>query len=224
MIKLSLNEQTLTDYLLTQLNNFFPDKFEHKAEIALIMPKALERLNNCFAHINRKYYQEKTSDNQNYTVFNHLNSDHYASFLYILSNQAWRENAIVLAEKLFYLNKALNSFDCFYSIELPEIFMLVHPVGTVLGHAKYENYLVVYQNVTVGSTLSGQYPTFSEGCVLYSKASIIGDCHLGKNVLVGANAFILNTQVESAHVIVGVHPSCEFIPSKINVQKDIFLS
>jgi serine O-acetyltransferase len=139
-----------------------------------------------------------------------------------LSNQAWRENKITLAEKLFYLNKALNGFDCFYSVELPKIFMLVHPVGTVLGNAKYQDYLVVYQNVTVGSTLSGQYPEFSQGCILYSKASVIGKCKLGENAIVGANCLVINTDVAKHCTVVGAHPNINQQPTKIDVKHEVF--
>jgi serine O-acetyltransferase len=221
-MKMSLTEQELSHYVAKQLGNFFPDQQQHSVDIDVIINKALQRIGYCFGHIHRKYYQALDDNGKSQTLFNHLNSDHYASFLYVLSNQAWRENKITLAEKLFYLNKALNGFDCFYSVELPKIFMLVHPVGTVLGNAKYQDYLVVYQNVTVGSTLSGQYPEFSQGCVLYSKSSVIGNCHIGENVIVGANAFILNCDIDSQHSVVGQHPEHRATASNIDVIHDVF--
>lgn len=221
-MKMSLTGQELSRYVAKQLSNFFPDQQEHSADIDAIMNKALRRIDYCFGHIHRKYYQEPDENGKSQPVFNHLNSDHYASFLYILSNEAWRENKITLAEKLFYLNKALNSFDCFYSVELPEIFMLVHPVGTVLGNATYQDYLVVYQNVTVGSTLAGIYPKFSKGCILYSKASVIGNCVLGENVIVGANSGLMNIMVAPQCTIVGMYSNCIIKKTQINVCRDVF--
>ena len=44
-----------------------------------------------------------------------------------------------LASKAYCLNKALHAIDVFYEVELPEIFFLEHPLGTVLGRAKYSN-------------------------------------------------------------------------------------
>lgn len=221
-MKMSLTEQELSRYVAKQLSNYFPDQQQHSLDIVAIMNKALQRIDYCFRHIRRKYYQSLDDNGESQTLFNHLNSDHYASFLYVLSNQAWRENKITLAEKLFYLNKALNGFDCFYSVELPKIFMLVHPVGTVLGNAKYQDYLVVYQNVTVGSTLAGVYPEFGKGCILYSKASVIGNCRIGENVVFGASSFLLDTKVESHRVIVDMHPNHQVKVSKINILKDAF--
>jgi len=219
---MSLTEQELSRYVAMQLSNFFPDQQQHSIDINATMNKALKRISYCFEHIHRKYYQSLDEHGKSQTLFNHLNSDHYASFLYVLSNQAWRENKITLAEKLFYLNKTLNGFDCFYSVELPDIFMLVHPVGTVLGNAKYQDYLVIYQNVTVGSTLQGKYPTFGKGCVLYAKSSIIGDCHIGDNTIIAANAMVINFNVSDDKIALGLCPDCRLKTNDIQVQEDIF--
>lgn len=216
-MKASLIPEKLAAYVNSQLLNFFPDEHNHIAEIEAILDKTLDRLTYCFSHIAKKYYQVN-----GIPFFNHLNSDHYASFIYLLSNEAYLDDAIVLAEKLFYLNKALNGLDCFYSIKLPDIFLFVHPVGTVLGNAKYENYLVVYQNVTVGSTLAGDYPRFKEGCILYSKASVIGDCQFGENVIVGANAFVINTRIENQQSVVGQYPNHRITASTVSVVNDVF--
>ncbi len=216
-MKASLTTENLVLYVSRQLANIFPDEHHHNSELAAIIDKALARLAYCFSHIDKKYYQVN-----NMAHFNHLNSDHYCSFIYLLSNEAYRDDAIVLAEKLFYLNKALNGLDCFYSIKLPDIFLFVHPVGTVLGNAEYANYLVVYQNVTVGSTLAGDYPRFNEACILYSNASIIGDCQLGENVIVGANSALLNTEVEPQRIIVGMHPNCKIKNTQINIREEVF--
>jgi serine O-acetyltransferase len=38
-----------------------------------------------------------------------------------------------LADRIYYLNKALNGLDLFYEVEMPDVFYLDHPVGTVIG-------------------------------------------------------------------------------------------
>src|SRR5437588_860224 len=76
-----------------------------------------------------------------------------------------------LAACVYGLNKALHGLDVFYEVELPTIFAFQHPVGTVLGRAHYSNYLLVYQRCTVGSTLSGESPTFEPGVVLFGGSS-----------------------------------------------------
>ena len=220
-MKQSLSTEKLVHYVDQQLQHFFPDGNHHSDEIKSLLANTLERLNYCFSHINRKYYQQEING-QMYTQFNHLNSDHYASFLYLLSNEAWRDDAIILAEKLFYLNKALNGLDCFYSIKLPEIFMFVHPVGTVLGNAEYQNYFVVYQGVTVGSTLNGKYPVFNEGCVLYEKSSVIGCCRLGKNITIAAGALVINQQIDENITVFEQSPRLQMRATNIDVIVDVF--
>ena len=48
---------------------------------------------------------------------------------------------------------------------MPDIFLLSHPVGTVLGRAKFEDFFVVHQRVTVGGDKDLNYPTFQKGVI-----------------------------------------------------------
>ena len=42
-----------------------------------------------------------------------------------------------LAAKVYALNKALHAIDVFYEVELPDLFCLQHPLGTMPGRARY---------------------------------------------------------------------------------------
>ncbi|TXH71058.1 MAG: serine acetyltransferase [Thiothrix sp.] len=166
------------------------------------------------AYINRKYYQENGNP-----IFHQFNSDHYAMFLYFLSNTLYKNNKIIEATKIFLLNKALHGIDAFYSIVLPEIFYFVHPIGTILGNAVYSDYLVVYQGVTVGSdrneqNINGLYPEFSKGCTLLANSSIIGKCRIGENVILGAHSFIRNRVVSDNIIILGQYPNNQYIENR----------
>ena len=188
-MKLSLNKTDLLKFVVKQVNNIIPDLNPLKSgEIEKAFDVALDRLEYCLSKIKSKYYFENGN-----SVFNHLNSDHYCIFLYYLSNSIYKENNNEeVATKFFLLNKFLSGIDAFYSVELPDVFMVVHPVGTVLGKAKYKNYFIAYQNVTVGATDEGIYPEFGEGVILYSKTSVIGKSKVGSNVIFGSNSFIIN--------------------------------
>lgn len=216
-MKLSIEKHRLIEYLAKQLTFFCPDDDEVTSPLTQIMPTVIERMHHCFSHIHKKYFVEHEQ-----TLFNHLNGDHYAMFLYFVSNEAWRQGFISIAEKTFLLNKALHGIDAFYSITLPDIFLFVHPTGTVLGNASYANYLVIYQNVTVGSDLRGVYPTFGEGNVLYAKSSVIGQCNLGKNVSIAAHSFIRNMDVPDNAIVVGLHPENKIKGNKANNKHDFF--
>jgi len=210
----SLERADLARYVTAQINQLFPDPFPiDPASVLSLLPEACDRLARCFRHIRIKYY----TDN-GVSRYNHLHSDHHAAFLYILSNTAYRAHGhCPLAEKLFLLNKALHGLDAFYAIELPEVFLFVHPLGTVLGNARYGNHFVVYQNCSVGATSDGVYPSFGDGTILYSKSSVIGGAELGDDVIVGANAFILGSRIPSHSVVVGAHPSCKVLPNSTPV-------
>jgi serine O-acetyltransferase len=216
----SISGHDLSAYVATQLNNSFPDN--NKVASNAIRPCveiATERIAFCFSHIGTKYYHHNGN-----TYFNHLNGDHYASFLYFLSNTIFTEKGDeALSSKVFLLNKALHGIDAFYSIKLPDIFLFVHPTGTILGNAEYGNYFIVYQNCTVGATAAGIYPKFGEGVTLYSKSSVIGNCKTGNNVIFGANSFIINTDIPDDHSTVGIFPHHKIAPNKTNLTDKIFI-
>ncbi len=216
-MKLSVTINQLSEYLTRQIELFYPDAMDVRTGLIKIMPDVVERLDHCFSHVHKKYYFE-----QGEAVFNHLNSDHYAMFLYIVSNTAYRQDFTQVAEKAFLLNKALHGIDAFYSITLPDIFLFVHPVGTVLGNANFANFLVVYQNVTVGSDWEGIYPDLGKANVLYSKSSVIGKCSIGDNVCFAANTFVKNMDVPDNSVVVGSYPANSIKANHRDNKQDFF--
>lgn len=216
---INIDKESLGPYIVRQLSSFFPlDVRINKTLLLKYVGVALERIEHCIGSINKKYYQSDSI-----AEFNILNSDHYAMFLYFLSNTVYqKEGDSSLASKIFLLNKSLHGLDVFHSISLPEIFYFVHPVGTVLGNASYSDYFVVYQGCTVGATSSGIYPSFSKGVVLYEKSSVIGDCSVGENVIIGSNSSIINSEIQSNRVVVGNYPNHRILRNKANVIADMF--
>jgi len=217
-MRMSLARADLEGYISRLLANYLPDGYiRSDSSSATAFTKALDRVEHCFAHIHRKYYNEGGA-----LHFNHLNSDHMATLLYFFANTVWRdEGDLGLATRLFYLNKILHGLDLFYSVALPDIFMLVHPVGTVVGNAHYQDYLVIYQNCTVGA-VTRNYPRFGLGTILYSRSSVLGDCKLGDDVIVAANAMIIDREVPSSTVVIGQPPHNRFIANKQSVKARCF--
>lgn len=210
----SIKHEDLVTLVISQLNIFFPDASTISADMIRTSSRtALERLEYCSKHINNKYYRR-----ENQTLFNHLHADQYAMFLYFLSRELFdRTGQSSLCDKVYYLNKVLNGCDIFYEIDLPSIFMLVHPLGTVLGRAKYSDYLVVYQGVRVGSN-HGKFPEISEFATLRPGSSIIGDCQVGRNVQFGVNALIIDTDVEKNTTVLGQKPNNVYKPNEIKYE------
>ncbi len=210
-MEMSINSKDLNFYVVNQCNTFFSDNNQIKPDtIICYIELALDKVKFCFQHINLPYYKKKGS-----LYFNHLNGDHYCIFLCYLTRIIFLETGDEqLASKVFLLNKLLFGIDAFYKIELPDIFLVVHPIGTILGRADYKNKLVVYQGVTVGATTEGIYPSFSENSILYSNCSIIGNCKLGNNLVMGANSSILNMNIEENTTVLGSFPNNRFIINK----------
>lgn len=218
LLSLSISQDSLVTLVENQLKFFWPDGNNPSLKlISHSVDLALKRVRLCFDPINLKYYTFKSA-----SFFNHLHGDHYSSFLYLMSTEAFREGDEALAAKLFLLNKTMFGIDAFYGIELPEHFLFVHPLGTVLGNATYEDFFVVYQGVTIGSTTEGIYPTFSNSTILYSNSSVIGSASIGSNFVLAANASLINTAIPANSVIVGNYPNHKVLENKKNLIQNYF--
>ena len=212
----SLSIEDLGMYVTKQINNFFPDVnilyFGHYVE------KAMERTEHCFSRIGGKYFSDGDQ-----TLFNHLNTDQYAMFLYYLSNTIWKlARDPDLAGKVYALNKALHALDVFYEIELPDIFRFLHPVGTVLGRGAYSDYFVVYQRCTVGTNLSFEHPTLCEGVAMYPGSAVIGDCEIGDNCMISIGTVIMDMDIASNQVVFGNRGNIEHKRTSRNVIQEYF--
>jgi serine O-acetyltransferase len=203
---LSMPIEDLVMYVRRQIEIMFSDNYSIDINIIRIATeKSIARLNFCFSKIISHYYSKNDT-----VYFNHLNSDHYAAFLYCLSNEVWRYNEDDnLATKIFLLNKMMHGLDVLYSVILPDIFQFIHPIGTVLGKAQYSNHFVVYQGCTVGAD-NNKHPELGDGLVMFSNSKILGECKTGNNVILGANTVIINKNVEEGIVVVGAYPNNKF--------------
>jgi serine O-acetyltransferase len=195
----SLENTELTHYIVKQLNTFFPDSNRIQTkDISEYVAMTLEKMEYCFSKINNKYYRFN-----NEIFFNHLNSDHYAMFLYTLSRIILiEENNANICTKLFLLNKCLHSIDIYYDVILPDIFLFVHPVGTVLGRAEYSDYFMVYQKCNIGAN-KGQKPVIGKYVTLHPGSAILGNCHVGENCKIAAGSLLLDTNLEKDSVYIG---------------------
>lgn len=161
-------------------------------------------------------YNFKRSDNKRFKSsggnFNPYHTVQYMIFLYYLSHNIYiGTKNIMVCDKLYYLNKILNGVDLFYQIELPKVFGAEHPIGSVMGRAKYGNNFFFYQGCTVGGTHDKKmevihYPIIEDNVRMFSNASILGRSHIGCNVDVGAGCIIKNQDVPSDSIVFGESP------------------
>jgi serine O-acetyltransferase len=172
----------LLDYLTRQLANFFPDGADTRPTLDAHLDEALARLETCIAAV--KMWTPGR--------FHYLQSEQNTHFLYYLANTIWRAKGdLAVATKLFYLNKALNGFHCFYDTELPQRFQVGHSVGIVLVRLKYPEHFVIYQGSTVGRNHNGA-PDLGEGLIMYPGSAIIGRCTVGPNTVLAQGASLVD--------------------------------
>lgn len=188
---MSLSYAELGEYVKDQLNFFFPDRHRISvADIGSSLQVALERVEMCFK---RSRVGRYCSSGQ--AKLAHLYSDQYLMFLWFLSNTLWRNGADnSLVHKVYLLNKSLHAFDCAFDTVMPDVFLVIHGVGTVLGKGVYSDGLVVYQGCTVGQA-HGDYPKLGYGVGLGAGAALLGRCDIGDHASIGAGCTLVNVTV-----------------------------
>lgn len=131
----------IVNNLLRQLNHFWNvEKIDHDSMLQWVKT-AVEKVNISFGASNNKYFLDKG--------FCTYNSAQYCVFLYYLSNIIGRAGETELADKVYYLNKIMNSVDLYWAIELPRHFIVEHPLGCVMGRAQYGDYVLFSANCLV---------------------------------------------------------------------------
>lgn len=134
----------------------------------------------------------------------------YSIFLYFLSNELYKADKVEKASWIYYLNKALNSVELFYAINLPPHFCAEHPLGSIMGRADYGDYFFFYQGCTVGGNpKNGKivYPKIGENVMMFSNSKIIGDCCIGNNVIISANTYVKDKDIPDYSIVYGQYPN-----------------
>lgn len=200
---IEIESDGLMRLLFKQIDSYFCLDQNEMGVIKDCFDEVLRRCEYCFSFCSNKYYKKN-----NAVYFNPYHSGQYSIFLYYLSNTIFRTDGQrkILADKVYYLNKALNGLDLFYEVHLPDIFSLDHPVGSVIGRAEYSNYFSFSQNCTVGNN-KGIYPKIGTNVSMKSGAKIIGKSCIGDNVIVAANAYIKDQNVPSMSIVFGSSPN-----------------
>lgn len=190
LVKYDLDELNCLVY--SQIKNFF--NFDIN-EITQYQEQTISRYEKCISLSANKYYKNK--------AFSPYNSVQYSIYLYLLSNTMYNMDGNgVNAEKVYYLNKVLNCVDWFYEIKLPDIFGVEHPMGSIMGRASYGDKFFFYQGCTVGGN-NLKYPMIGENVVMYSDSKILGNSHIGNNVIISANTFIIDSDIPDNCIVFG---------------------
>lgn len=199
------NESTIYKLLEKQLDSHFNEELNlySKDNLKKWIPIALRQMeeNYQMSSSKRMYNGEM--------IFNPLFSVTWMIFLYRMSRIAYLEGDITTADCLYYLNKIMHSNDWFYQVDLPIHFLAEHPLGSVLGKAKYGDYLFVYQGTTIGGNYRNgilSYPVIGNNVVLYANSTVLGNTIIGNNVIISANSYLINETIPDNSVVFGQSP------------------
>ncbi len=197
-MKSSVTIEQLTALTSKQLGSLF--MLDTEVELRDEIEEALNRSEACYSLCKIKDFQSNGE-----TAFNPFHSGQYCIYLYHLSRILYEREKKVLADKVYYLNKTLNGTDLFYEIDLPEIFGLQHPVGSVIGRGSFSDYFFFFQNCTVGANHKDQ-PVIGENVMLMAGATVIGNCQIGNNCIISANTYIKDQVIPDNSIVFGTSP------------------
>jgi len=206
--------ESLIDYVVAQCRSVVPDGRDvaFRAAVEAHLDEALERLHRCI----------NACAPWRPDVFNVLQSSQHCIFLYYLANTIWRASGDTAAPtRLFLMNKAFNGIDLFYEIAMPEVFYIGHSVGIVLAKATYGNYLVLYQNSTVGRH-KDQIPVIGDRVVLYPNTAVIGRSVVEDDVVVSQGTSVINKRVPKGQVAFRSAEGLAFSPRPDDLLKEYF--
>ena len=198
-------------FVIHQLTNFYGITNDDISYINKYFDETISRTLYCFSHIKNKYF---STDN-----INALHSGQYFIFLYYLANTIYRHeikdskdyldyNTIVRAtcDKIYCLNKSTSTCNVYYEIEMPDYFFVDHPMASVIGRAKIGNGFSFIQGCTVGGN-GGVYPKLGNNVFMYSNSKILGNSHIGNNVLIGANCYVKDMTIPDNVMVFGQYPN-----------------
>jgi len=204
---LEIPKGQLIKLLFKQIDSLFFLEKQEKKIIELTIDTVLTRCSRCFFDNPNKYYS-KLIDGLKYTYFSPFQSAQYTIYLYYFSNTL-SATATKLADKIYYLNKVMNGCDLYHQVELPDIFMLDHPVGSVMGRAKYGSNFSFGQNCTVGNN-NNIYPIIGKSVRMCASSSIIGNCKISDFVILGAGCLVKDQDVPKNTLVFGSSPNLIF--------------
>ena len=207
----TIPKEDILTQLLMQLKSHFFITDEEKTIIESRFDTVLDMCEENFSHSENKYYFIELGGAK-MCRFNPYHSVQYMTFLYYLSHDIFKNTSLVqLCDKIYYLNKILHSVDLFYAIELPPHFGAEHPLGAVMGRAKYSDGFFFYQGCTVGGTSDKEgnlhYPIIGKNVHMFSNSSILGNSHVGNNVNIGAGCIVKNQDVPDNCIVFGESPN-----------------
>jgi serine O-acetyltransferase len=166
------------------------------------------RIERQFGGIRNKYFR-----NGNSPVLRVAHNAQYTIFLYHLARCAFENNKSGIADKIYALLRVASGVDLYYEVKLPEFWACDHPLGSVIGRARFESRATLFfaQNCNIGNN-RGVYPQIDGNFHMYAGSSLLGDTRIHGNVVLSNGACVINGGHLSDCLIFGRSPHLTIKP------------
>jgi serine O-acetyltransferase len=104
---------------------------------------------------------------------------------------------------------------------MPEIFFIGHSVGIVLAKATYGNYLVLYQNSTIGKN-HGIAPTLNDDVIMYPNTAIIGSSLVKSGSVISQGCSVINNNTPGNCLVFQANNGQLTFKPKTNMAENFF--
>lgn len=122
------------------------------------------------------------------------NRGFHSLLFYRMANALYKKRIPILPLILTRLIQILYAIDLDYKSEIKGGVIIVHGVGTVIGHGAIINKgTVIYHQVTIGikgTPNNDGFATIESDCVLGAGSKILGKITIGQNSIIGANVVV----------------------------------
>lgn len=208
----------IQNFIFRQINSFYGLEDTDLYYISKYIEQSLDRTFYCFSKNKNKTFKDND--------VNLYHTGQMMIFLYYLSNTIFKEERKLegtlvdevrnVCGKVYCLNKLISQCDVYYEFDMPDYFIVYHPLGSVLGKTSIDNGFMLMQGSTVGEN-NGKYPVLGKNVLMFSDSKILGDCNIGNNVLISANSYIKDMDIPDFSIVYGQYPNVNVVKNEKKV-------
>lgn len=218
----SWRKEEIQTFIFRQINSFYGLNESDTHFISKHLDQSVDRTLYCFSKNKNRNFKDNDIDQ--------FHTGQMMIFLYYLSNTIFREErkndtgledeARRACGKVYCLNKLTSQCDIYYEFTMPDYFIVYHPLGSVISRSVIGNGFMLMQGSTVGEN-NGIHPQLGKNVLMFSNSKVLGNCHVGNNVLISANSYIKDMDIPDYSIVYGQYPNVKVVSNKSRVEEKI---
>ena len=179
-------------------------------EVEFFLEELFVNLKDKFKHIPNKYYSDGNDIilhtahySQSCLILLELNNIIYNSYL---KNK--NEKLLEICDKIYFMNTTQSSCDLYYDIDFPKKIFCDHPLGSVIGRAKFseKSSLVFGGKCNIGQNRF-VYPEIDGDLVMYSGSVLLGKTTVKGLVVLSYGSYVKDEGLLENVLIFGQSPN-----------------